>query len=296
MMTSESLLQRPIIIIGAPRSGTTVTGQILRHHPELCYLEEPRLTWRFKNHRKSDMLRPEDARPEVIAHIRETFAARVAAAGKRRLLEKTPSNALRLPFIDRVFPDAVYIHMIRNGYDSVLSIRDLTRKHATGLPPHRRILSRLRELQTRDLPIYGKEALRRFAPWLPDIGKPLWGPRIPGIDGLTRDLHPLEVSALQWRTCVEHACHFGRQLPDTRYLEMRLEDMSATQMQHILDFAGLDTAPSVNDALRDKFISGKSQQRSLQADPHELDRLAPWITPTMTWLDQSAPEAAIASA
>lgn len=62
----DEYLCKPIIIVGAPRSGTTLMGKVLSRHPDLEYLMEPRMTWRYGNDRKSDMLKPSDARPEVI--------------------------------------------------------------------------------------------------------------------------------------------------------------------------------------------------------------------------------------
>ena len=123
-MSEAALLERPIIVIGAPRSGTTMLSNVLSLHSSLGYVDEPRLVWRWKNDAKSDMLRPEDARPEVVAYIHAAFAKQVHEQGRTRLLEKTPSNALRMGFVDRVFPDAIYLHILRDGRDSVLGIRD----------------------------------------------------------------------------------------------------------------------------------------------------------------------------
>ena len=73
----EISLDRPIVVVGAPRSGTTLMGELLSAHPALAHVEEPRLTWRYGNDAKSDMLGPEDARPEVCQFIRQRFAATV---------------------------------------------------------------------------------------------------------------------------------------------------------------------------------------------------------------------------
>jgi hypothetical protein len=44
--------------------------------------------------------------------------------GKQRWADKDPSNTLLLPFVDRLFPDAQYIHLLRDGHDVVASHRD----------------------------------------------------------------------------------------------------------------------------------------------------------------------------
>src|SRR3990172_3334542 len=101
----DSLLRKPIIIIGAPRSGTSLLLSVLGEHRRLAVLSEPRILWRWGNDAKSDLLRAEDARPEVCRHVRSAFADRVREQRRERFVEKTPSNALRPAFVERVFPD-----------------------------------------------------------------------------------------------------------------------------------------------------------------------------------------------
>ena len=93
----SELLDRPIVIVGPPRSGTSILMNLLAEHPGLARVNEPRITWRYGNERGSDALRPEQARPDVRAHIRERFAAMIREQGAARMVEKTPSNALRRP-------------------------------------------------------------------------------------------------------------------------------------------------------------------------------------------------------
>jgi len=60
------------------------------------------------------------ARPKVVKNIRQAFEKYERTHGGV-VVEKTPSNVLRIPFINEVFPEARYIHIYRNGYDSVSS-------------------------------------------------------------------------------------------------------------------------------------------------------------------------------
>ena len=48
---------------------------------------------------------------------------RAASVGKTRWTDKTPSYALRLPFINSLFPDCQVIHIIRNPLDVIDSLR-----------------------------------------------------------------------------------------------------------------------------------------------------------------------------
>ena len=283
-------LERPIVVIGSPRSGTTLLGNLLGEHPLLAQVVEPRLTWKFGNDAKSDMLRAEDARPEVCQYIRRAFAKAVSDAGRQRLLEKTPSNALRMEFVERVLPGCQFIHIIRDGVESVLSIRGFWQRHARGIV-NRKVSERLREIKLRQAPHYFKEFVRRAMPHQLSglVGQPVWGPRIPGIDGLLKDLSLLEVCCLQWRMSVECACHFGRQLPADRYLECRLEDMSLELLESVLEFCQLPLTPEIRAGFEAHFDSGLTTRRTAEADREDLDTIHKWIGPTQEWLGQTNP-------
>jgi hypothetical protein len=284
----SQVLNKPIIIIGAPRSGTTMLGEFLEAHHSLYCAMEPRLIWRYGNDRKSDMLRADDATPRVVNYIRREFARQVQAADRSRLLEKTPSNALRIEFVNRVFPDAKFVHIIRNPLDSVLSIRSFWLGYSHGVTgiAKGRIRQRLKEAGVRRLPYYAMEAVGRLLPKpLSGLcGPRVWGPRLPGMRGLVRDLDLLEVCCLQWRMCVEAACQQGRKLPPDRYLECRLEDMSPDSMRSILQFCELEDDPAVWKQLEERFDPTKAGARKVQADPLEIQRINQWIEPTAQWL------------
>lgn len=285
----DSHLIRPIVIVGTPRSGTTFLGKVLSAHPSLAYLEEPRLTWRYGNDHKSDMLDPQDARPEVCEYIRRQFAAAVQSAGRERLLEKTPSNSLRLGFVDQVLPDCQFVHILRHGVDSVLSIHGYWQQHSVGIKPQK-VAERLREMNWRRAPYYFKEAFRRVLPRRLSrlASQPVWGPRIPGIDGLLRELDLLEVCCLQWRMCVESACQFGRQLPADRYLECRLEEMSPELLRSILRFAGLEESDAMWATFEREFDPTLPRGRRDGADQGEIETINRWIEPTLQWLGYEA--------
>lgn len=288
---------RPILILGSPRSGTTLLGNALSQHPDVAYAEEPRLVWRHGNDRRSDALRPEDARPEVISHVRHHFAKLVQTAGAKRLLEKTPSNALRPAFLDAVYPDAVFVHVIRNGFDAALSIRSYTGRHAIGIP-RSHLLRRLREVRPTQLRHYGREIAARMLPdaLRPAWATPVWGPRLPGIHAMSQELGPLAIACLQWRACVEASCQFGRSLPAGRYLEFRLEDLDESLLRRVLAFTGLSEDPAVLSHFREKFRPADPTGRQADADPLAMEEIRRWIEPTMRWLDDTLPANAPGSA
>ncbi len=219
-MSHEHVLSRPIVVVGAPRSGTTILSSLLGAHPSLSLISEPRLTWKYGNESKSDALRPEDASPRVKNHIRSKFKQFSIEAGGGRIVEKTPANSLRMGFTEAVLDDCQFVHIVRNGLDSVLSINGYWKKRARGLQTDN-MATRLKELKLNRLPFYAREILRRASPaWLSRVvGEPIWGVEFPGIQTCLKELDLLDVCCLQWRTCVEAACQYGRKLPSDRYLE-----------------------------------------------------------------------------
>jgi len=58
--------------------------------------------------------------PDSMLRIRRYFDSK--SRGGQFLIEKTVSNCLRIPAVDKVFPDSRYIHLYRNGWDVVESV------------------------------------------------------------------------------------------------------------------------------------------------------------------------------
>ena len=69
-MSAGNRIQSPILIVGSPRSGTTLLGKILSSHPEVAYWEEPRTIW-SQGHawRGDDVLMEADLTPSIARRI-----------------------------------------------------------------------------------------------------------------------------------------------------------------------------------------------------------------------------------
>jgi tetratricopeptide (TPR) repeat protein len=118
----------PIFIIGMPRSGTSLTEQILASHPEVHGAGE--LTF-FNDH--SDALHQHPLTdPERIfqkleqfepAKLRGEYIDSIPRDGHHtRIIDKFPQNFLHLGLIHLTFPEAKIIHIQRNPMDNCLSI------------------------------------------------------------------------------------------------------------------------------------------------------------------------------
>ncbi|MEM6331676.1 MAG: sulfotransferase [Planctomycetota bacterium] len=289
-MSDDELLRRPIVILGAPRSGTTLLSQLLKNHPRLYLANEPRILWKYGNDARSDLLGPQHATPAVRQEIRGRLAGEVRAAGATRLVEKTPSNSLRVGFVDRVLTDCVFVHILRDGLQSVLSIREFWRNHSTDLPGGQ-LWRRLKEARLRQAPHYAEELLRRVGGRLaPGVAGPaIWGPHVPGINEWARDRDLLEVCAMQWRLCVEMACRDGRRLPPDRYTECRLEDFDEGELNRIMRFCGLEACEEVSAGYHAKFDTRKRSTRSAAAADSDIAAVQDLIAPTVAWLKTLPP-------
>ncbi len=113
---------RPVMILGMPRSGTTLVEQIISNHPLVGAGGE--LTFWTKA-----------AAPLVSPHLPEQIAAEASgliaayraeldrvAPKAARVIDKTPLNFLWIGLIHLLFPQARFVHCRRNPVDTCLSI------------------------------------------------------------------------------------------------------------------------------------------------------------------------------
>jgi len=288
------LLTKPIIIVGTGRSGMNFLGDTIARHGTLAVATEPRLIWKYGNDQKSDALKAEDARPEVIAHIRSRFAKIVRQQGKQRLIDVTPGNSLRLEFVNQVFPDCQFVHFIRDGVDNVLSMRRFYAVFSRTLRPEKDtvrdsfIMRRTREFRLRQVPGLAMEVIRHLAPdfLLRLTGPPIAGVRLPGMVSMLSEMDLLDVCFLQWRTSVEKACLCGRRLPADRYMECRIEDFSLEDVKEIFEFCQLETSPQVFEFFQKRFESKRIGPAMQDSDPQELLELRDRVEPTMQWVER----------
>ncbi|MCA9246966.1 MAG: tetratricopeptide repeat protein [Planctomycetales bacterium] len=125
---SES--ERPVFIVGMPRSGTTLVEQILCSHPQIFGAGEldtiHRLSESIASRLKSSLPYPSSVAGLETSHAAQLATEYLAQAGSRagdeaRITDKMPSNFLHLGLIALLFPRARIIHCRRDPRDSCLS-------------------------------------------------------------------------------------------------------------------------------------------------------------------------------
>ncbi|MEG4393229.1 sulfotransferase [Microcoleus sp. BROC3] len=137
-----------IFLVGSPRSGTTMLQSLLAAHPEVISFPESKffhyllykkfagkLPGRLEAFFKDEIHRPEllqgfDDSQNVgnkVSWFVGVLDGLAAEQNKSIWLEKTPEHIYFIDDIERFLPDAKFIHILRNGMDTIASLHEATR-------------------------------------------------------------------------------------------------------------------------------------------------------------------------
>ncbi len=238
---------RPIFIVSTPRAGSTLLFETLSQFPDLWtigieshetiegipQLHPAAHDW------ESNRLTEKDATPEIVETLKERFAwqleNRTGAIWLEqsnppqtvRFLEKTPKNALRIPFLKTVFPDAKFIYLYRE--------------------PHANISSMLEGWRT-----------LRFIAYPQVKGWPykVWNFLLtPGWRAL-KDKSLVEIVANQWKTTQQVVAKDLATVPNHDWIYVDYADLiaePAVEIGRIADFADLTWDAQITQRVADKL-------------------------------------------
>jgi hypothetical protein len=153
-----------VIVLGVSRSGTTLLKEMLDRHSELAIPSEsyfiPQL-WDRHGPRPdreailADLGRlarvrewgvsPQDVRrllpaePSFADVMGAVYRVYAESRGKERFGDKTPAYMQHLDLLERVFPGAQYVHIVRDGRDAALSFVAMRRRPRFNLARPRRL-------------------------------------------------------------------------------------------------------------------------------------------------------------
>lgn len=235
------VLDRPVFLLAAPRSGSTLLFDLLEPHPDL-------VAWPFEaldaftavtpaghdlalGHRWPPEVASEQLRRDL---TRELYLGRLAARHRNglpvgrleplalrpvRLLEKTPANVLRIGALSRLYPDARLVFLHR---DAPASIGSLLESWETPSAAHATVVVDGRPVDWMMLAAPG---------WLDLVDAPY-----------------VERAAFQWRAAAELALDDLEEVAPERVLRLSYEDLVAdpqAQLRRVLDHCELSADPAV---------------------------------------------------
>lgn len=142
VLPHSKLVKAPAFILGTGRSGTTVLGVVLSMHREVGFLNEPKAIWHaiypredligsYSRQEARYRLFAQDACSAVIGAAHKIFGAYLSATFSHQVIDKYPELIFRVPFVRRIFPDAKFIFLVRNGWDTCHSIEGWSHRLGT---------------------------------------------------------------------------------------------------------------------------------------------------------------------
>ena len=265
--SAKPSIVRPLIILCAPRSGSTLLFESLvscspdfysvgnESHEQIEGIAALKPASRGFD---SNVLNASDATPEISAVLLARFLAAArdrdgrpspASALSLRLLEKTPRNALRVSFMRAVFPDALFLYLWREPEESLASLiegwrsgRFVTYPRLPGWPglPWSYVL---------------------FPGWQKLAGRPIE-----------------EIVTAQWRTTQEHLLRDVADIPSQHVRALNFADFLADPdmtLRAICDFAGVtyDRSPPADLPLSQHTVTPPARDKWRRYE----GRLAPWL-------------------
>lgn len=235
---------QPIILIGAARSGTKLIRDLIAEHPAVDKVPyDVNYIWRLGNeHIPHDELTVELLTPQIRQRILKRLEGFRSDAPF--LIEKTVSNCLRVPYVHAVFPNARFIHLVRNGWDVIESAY----RQWTASPDWSYIFKKARTFPLDEAYEYALSYAKSvLLKWIMR-GKPTstWGPRYAGIDEDLASKQLVEVCAIQWVKSVERALKGLAALPEDQVLTIRYEEFVKrpyTHLKMLAQFINIDSTP-----------------------------------------------------
>ncbi len=279
---------KAVIIIGSVRSGTNMLRDILVRIPGYgtwdC--DEINPIWRHGNlNHPDDELSKEMATPKIISFIRNEFKKIAKSLKINTVVEKSTANSLRLAYVNKIFPDAKYIFIYRDGRDVAASAR--LRWNAKF--DFNYSFKKFRYVPVVDMPyiLYYYLANRVKGLFSDEQKLKSWGPRYKNMDEDVKKYSILEVCALQWKHYVENTLADLPQVNSANLLTLQYETLVNNPEEEMIKVCKFLDLPSqtVQDANLTKGISNKSVGNWKKLDQQQIDLIEKHIDPLLSKLN-----------
>jgi hypothetical protein len=272
----------PIFVVGCGRSGTTLVHDLLSHHPDVAWISKyterwpmlpqlallsrlkrlpplryrqwyplpaPREGYRAWDHwdprERNDRNRPlteVDVGPQERERIRRLADLHARYQGANRFLNKNTRNSRRVRYLDAIFPDALFIHVLRD--------------------PRAVVASLLKVHFWPDMPLWWQDGMT---------------PRQMTAEGRAA----AAVAAEHWRHSVERLLDDTQSLSPARYFELRYEALVAdpvAAMEDVCNFAQLRPSPVIA-ATRKTHVRSRNDKYATQFTAADLELVEQIVHP-----------------
>lgn len=271
-----STITKPVFLVGCGRSGTTLIYDLLAYHPDFAWfsnwttrfpqisplailnrlpIERSNVFHKFKpvpaqegikiyRHCGIEDIKPKDGNPigpnDVPTSSKECLRKLISAhqyyQGKTRFLHKNTANSLRIPFLHSLFPDAKFIHIIRDGRAVALS------------------LSKVKFWQNLEL-------------WWSDETPRTWAEK--GND-------PVMLAGLHWQREVNAVLRSLEAVPDEQQFGVRYEDFVASPksaMRDLVQFCELEWTSALETVIDSRKIGNFNNRWSSSTTESSMNEL-----------------------
>jgi len=299
-MTSSSSF---VFIVGSPRSGTTLLQNLLNHHPQIAEWYEPYYLWeKFFPVPESDIWDNNYLTKKNINRISTEFNLYRKKTKRPIIVDKTPTNSFNIDIISKIFPEAKFIHIIRDGRDATLSIQKEWKKRADIVKEKNFIrymalifnmLKRQRFWRYRFMAVsyelkcnFTSKLLFKPSTYLNKSrwkGYPGWGPRFKGWQSFLETHSILEFNAMQWVKSVEAVLNSWDILPEQNKVDIYYEELIQSPQETlstIFNCIGVkassdfyETIPKINKKNFNKWKTDFSQE--------EIQKIKPILSPLL---------------
>ena len=286
-------------IIGSPRSGTTVLGNIINCHRQIAQWYEPYYMWSFFiGTHEDDVWDPGFLTPRARMKIVREYQLYRKKSGKDLIVEKTPGHAFHIRLINEVFPEAKWIHLLRDGRDATLSIHREWNKRAAMVnnQNYRQLIATARKMLIRQ-PYFKYRLMAVVHEFLTSRsvnprmylnkakwkGQPYWGPRFKGWETFIAGHTHLEFNAMQWVKSVEAAREGLEGVSASNRMEIRYEHLLADPektLTAVLEFLGYRADPEFFSVIP-KLRPENTRKWMTAFSPAEIELIKPILTPLL---------------
>ena len=273
-------IDRPIFVIGTGRSGTTILGIVLSMHQQVGFLNEPKAIW-HKIYDREDLigsysqgeanyrLSANDVTDSISRTAHRLFGTYLATVGASRVVDKYPELIFRVPFVRQIFPDAKFVFLVRNGWDTCRSIDSWSKRLGTNVEDDTHdwwgVNNRKWHL------LVDKVAAKH--PALQD-----------NIETIKNYSDHTNMAALEWILTMQEGLKQMEQYPDSVYL-LKYEELVAqprNSLQQLLNFCELPPDEKMLN-YAEQILSNRQNHQQFSLSPE----IAPLFAETMTQLGYS---------